>query len=694
MVYKYHIKQMGNNFELFSTNVFTEDYLKKHISKKDFEQYKQMINHEISFDKELAQKVADIIKEWAIEKGATHYSNWFQPLSGAIAEKQTSFLSIDGNNKSVIEIPISSLVRGETDASSFPNGGLRSVFEARGLTSWDYTYPPFLKENSNGVVLCIPTILEAPDGTSLDKRTPLLNSCKALNKQVLRILKLFGDNESTEIYSTVGIEQEYFLIKKEYYKKRKDLMLTGRTLFGKNLLGSTKTHYMSSISEKTGKFMNKVEEELWKLGVPAQVKHNEVAPRQYELVPHFEDLKLAANHDFLTMETLERVAKKQDLVCLLNEKPFKGMNGSGKHNNWSINTNSGRQLFSYGKTPEENALFITMIVALIAAVDKHADVIRATVASSNNDNRLSGFEAPSSIVSIYLGEELTNVFEKIVNDKENKIKLGETLLSLYQTNITDRNRTSPFAFLGNRFEFRMPGSSSSVTVCTTVLNTIMAEAISNIANQLENSRDFYADLKRIITNIYNEHSRIIYNGNSYSEEWEEEAKNRELKNIKNAPEAFKAFLTKDSIKMFEEFNVYRKEELISRYNIKLDKYVKNIRIEAEVMLEMAKQDILPQTLKYANFLEETVSKLETLKYQKENLQILIKKINELHENITSLEKELQLSANCIELEDKAKYFSNNVKGKMETLRETADALEEILPREYWPIPTYSDMLNS
>ena len=685
---------MKNNFELFSTNVFTEDYLKKHISKKDFEQYKKMVNHEIPFDKEVAQKVVEVIKEWAISKGATHYSNWFQPLSGTIAEKQTSFLSIDGNNKLVVELPISSLVRGETDASSFPNGGLRSVFEARGLTSWDYTYPPFLKENSNGVVLCMPTILEAPDGTSLDKRTPLLNSCKALNKQVLRILKLFGDNESTEIYSTVGIEQEYFLIKKEYYKKRKDLMLTGRTLFGKNLLGSTKTHYMSSISEKTGKFMNKVEEELWKLGVPAQVRHNEVAPRQYELVPHFEDLKLAANHDFLTMETLERVAKKQDLVCLLNEKPFKGMNGSGKHNNWSINTNTGRQLFSYGKTPVENALFITMIVALIAAVDKHADVIRATVASSNNDNRLSGFEAPSSIVSIYLGEELTNVFEKIVNDKENKIKLGETLLSLYQTNITDRNRTSPFAFLGNRFEFRMPGSSSSVTVCTTVLNTIMAEAISNIANQLENSRDFYADLKRIITNIYNEHSRIIYNGNSYSQEWEEEAKNRELKNIKNAPEAFKAFLTKDSIKMFEEFNVYRKEELLSRYNIKLDKYIKNIRIEAEVMLEMATQDILPQTLKYANFLEETVRKLENLKYQKEILQILIKNINELYENINALEKELQLSKKIDTIEEKAKYFSNNVKGKMEILRQVVDRLEEILPREYWPIPTYSDMLNS
>ena len=683
---------MDNHFEHFSTNVFTEEYLKKQIPRKNFQRYKQMVNNEITFDKELAQQVADVIKKWAIEKGATHYSHWFQPLSGTIAEKQTSFLSIDQHNNPIIEIPVSSLITGETDASSFPNGGLRSVFEARGLTKWDFTYPPFLKENSNGVVLCIPTTLESPNGTSLDKRTPLLNSCAALNKQVLRILRLFGDTESTEIISSVGIEQEYFLIKKEDYKKRKDLMLTGRTLFGKPLIGSAKTHYMSSISEKTGKFMDKVEKELWKLGVPAQVKHNEVAPRQYELVPHFEDLKFAANHDFLTMETLEREAKKQDLVCLLNEKPFQGMNGSGKHNNWSINTNSGKKLFSYGTTPKENAQFITMIVALISAVDKHADLIRATVASSNNDNRLSGFEAPSSIVSIYLGEELTKVFEKIVNDKENKVKLGETSLELSQTNITDRNRTSPFAFLGNRFEFRMPGSSSSVTVCTTVLNTIMAEAISTISNQLENSKDFYSDLKRIITNLYKKHSKIIYNGNSYSKEWETEAKKRGLKDIKNAPEAFKAFISEDSVKMFEEFNVYRKEELNSRYNIKLEKYIRNIEIEAKVMIEMANQDILPQALKYANFLENTVSRIEGLQYQKEALHNLVQMINELNTNIINLQK--ALSEQHMQIEEKAKYFSDNVKSKMSILRASVDKLEEMLPREYWPMPTYSDMLNS
>jgi len=685
---------MDDSLKLFGKNVFTEEYLKKHISKKKFIEYKQMIENRSPFNKELAQKVADVIKNWAIEKGATHYSNWFQPLTGSIAEKQTSFLSIDNKNHPIIEFPISSLITGETDASSFPNGGLRSVFEARGVTKWDYTYPPFLKENGSGVVLCIPTTLEAPDGTSLDKRTPLLNSCEALNKQLLRILKLFGDAESTETFSTVGIEQEYFLIKKEHYKKRKDLMLTGRTLFGKSLISSSKTHYMGSISEKTGAFMSSVEKELWKLGVPAKVKHNEVATRQYELVPHFENLKTASNHDFLTMEVLEREAKKMDLICLLNEKPFTGMNGSGKHNNWSINTNTGRRLFSYGKTPLDNAIFITMIIALISAVDNHSDLIRATVASSNNDNRLSGFEAPSSIVSIYLGEELTKVFEEIVSDSENKIRLGETNLSLYQTNLTDRNRTSPFAFLGNRFEFRMPGSASSVTVCNTVLNTIMAESVANIANQLENSRDFYADLKRIIINLYNKHSKIIYNGNSYSEEWEVEAKKRGLKNIKTAPEAFKSFISETSINMFESFNVYKKEELFSRYNIKLEKYIKNINIEAKVMVEIAKHEILPQALKYASFLQDTTSKIKGLDYQEAIFENLINKINTLNFNIDDLQIELQKAEKDISIEKRAKYFSSSVKEKMATLRETVDTLEDMLPKEYWPIPTYFDMLNT
>lgn len=684
---------MLKHFQSFSSNVFSDEYLKKHISNYDFQKFKNIVNSRGPLDKDLADVVANAMKKWALEKGATHYSHWFQPLSGTTAEKQTSFLSIDSNNMPIIEFSASALINGEVDASSFPNGGLRSIFEARGLTKWDYTYPAFLKESSSGLVLCIPTVLESLDGTSLDKRKPLLNSSEALNKQMLRILRLFGDNETKETYTVLGIEQEYFLIKKKLYKKRKDLMLTGKTLFGKELIGTTKTHYMGTISEKTGNFMKNVEEKLWKLGIPAQVKHNEVAPRQYELVPHYENLKFAANHDFLTMETLERQAKLEEYACLLDEKPFKGINGSGKHNNWSILTDKGEQLFTYGKDAIHNARFITIITALIAALDKHADLIRATVASNNNDNRLSGFEAPSSIVSIYLGKELTKVFEEIVNDEENKFILGETQINLSRINITDRNRTSPFAFLGNRFEFRMPGSSSSVTVCNTVLNTIMAESLSNIANQLENSKDFYSDLKRVITNLYNEHSKVIYNGNSYTKEWEEEAKKRNLKNIKKAPEAFKAFVSEESIKMFEEFNVYRRDELTSRYNIKMNKYIKNVETEAKVMIEMSKQDILPAVLKYINYMQDSINRVSKLSFLEDDLENIIKLMHKLKIGTEELESNLQKSKLLDTMEKKATFCSDDLKEQMADIREIVDELEGALPKEYWPMPTYSELLN-
>lgn len=461
----------------------------------------------------------------------------------------------------------------------------------------------------------------------------------------------------------------------------------------KSSFGTTKTHYMGTISEKTGKYMKTVQEKLWLLGIPVQVKHNEVAPRQYELVPHFENLKYAANHDFLTMEMLEREAKEENSICLLDEKPFKGMNGSGKHNNWSIDTKNGKRLLTYGKTPVENARFITMIVALISAIDRHSDLLRATVASNNNDNRLSGYEAPSSIISIYLGKELTNVFEQIINDKDNKIKLGESLLPLSNLNITDRNRTSPFAFLGNRFEFRMPGASSSVTVCNTVLNTIMAESLCNIANQLENSNDFYKDLKRVIISLYKEHSRIIYNGNSYAEEWEKEAKQRGLKNIKRAPEAFKAFIRDDSIKMFEEFNIYRKEEMLSRYNIKLEKYIKNVETEAKVMREMSMQDILPQVIKYINYVQDSISKVKGLSFLEETLEKLVKLSNEIVNKNKELEKGLKELGKISSIEKKADYASTELKKQMEELRNVVDTLEGILPKEYWPMPTYFDILS-
>ena len=678
---------------MFNRNVFTEDYLKKHISKKDFKKYKDILNSNETLDRDIAGKIADVMRKWAMDRGATHYSHWFQPLTGTTAEKQTSFLSIDIKGNPIIDFSASALITGEIDASSFPNGGLRSIFEARGLISWDYTYPAFLKENSGDIVLCIPTVLKSLDGTSLDKRRPLLNSCEALNKQVLRILRLFGDNESQGTFSAVGIEQEYFLIKKEVYNKRKDLKLTGRTLFGKELIGTTRTHYMSSISQKTGKFMSSIQEEMWKLGIPAQVKHNEVAPRQYEIVPHFENLKVAANHDFLTMEVLEREAKNHDMVCILDEKPFKGINGSGKHNNWSINTTDGKQLFSYGKTPEENARFLTMIIALVSALDRHSDLIRATVASNNNDNRLSGYEAPSSIVSVYLGKELTDVFKKIANDNDNKIKLGKDLLSLSNLNITDRNRTSPFAFLGNRFEFRMPGSSASIAVCNTVLNTIMAESLENIANKLEDSNNFYKDLKSVITDLYKKHSRIVYNGNSYAEEWEIEAKKRKLKNIKKAPEAFKAFLSKDSINMFSKYQVYGEEELFSRYNIKMEKYIKNVSTEAKVMLEIVRKDIFPQSIKYIAFLQDSYEKVNTMVILKHKIDFISNQIKELNKKADILQEAFNKLVTIDDIDKKAEFCSYDLKEKMHELREVVDTLEENMPSDLWPMPTYIDLLN-
>lgn len=677
----------------FNKNVFTEECLKKSLTKKDYEKYRRLVENKIPLDKEIAGKIANVIGKWAIERGATHYSHWFQPLTGAIAEKQTSFMSIDREGSPIIDFSSSALITGEIDASSFPNGGLRSIFEARGLISWDYTYPVFIKEYSGEKVLCIPTVLKSLDGTSLDKRRPLLNSCEALNKQVLRILKLFGDTDVKETISAVGVEQEYFLVKKELYDKRKDLSLTGRTLFGKQLLCTTGHHYMGPISTKTGKFMIDVEKEMWKIGIPVQVKHNEVAPRQYEIVPHFEDLKAAANHDFLVMEILEREAKNHDYVCLLDEKPFRGINGSGKHNNWSINTSNGKKIFSYGKTPRENARFITFIVALLSALDKHSDLIRATVASNNNDNRLSGYEAPSSIVSVYLGKELTNIYDDLVNDDENRIQLGRDLLKLSNINITDRNRTSPFAFLGNRFEFRMPGSSTSITVCNTVLNTIMAESLGNIANQLENSNDFYKDLKRVIVNLYKKHSRIIYNGNSYTEEWKREAEKRGLKDIKRAPEAFKAFVTENSISLFEQFNIYTEEEMNARYNIKMQKYIENVITEAKVMIEMVKQDIMPQVIKYGVDLQKSAKKLKAVKCIQESANYIEHSITILNEKNEELQSYLNRAEETMTLEDKATLCSNQLKECMEELREIVDELEGEIPSEYWPMPTYNDLLN-
>jgi len=684
------------NLNFFGSNVFKEEILKRYLSPKSFERYKNIVKNKLPLDEDIAKEVAVIMKNWAIEKGATHYSHWFQPLNGITAEKQTSFLSLSLDSELILDFPVESLIVGEADASSFPSGGLRTVFEARGCTRWDYTAPAFLKEDSTGKVLCIPTIFESAKGESLDKRTPLLNSCDALEKETLRMLRLFGDNDTQEIFATVGAEQEYFLIKKDVFSKRKDLLLTGRTLFGQELPKSMNKHYLSAIGENIGEFMCRVEEELWKIGVPAKIKHNEVALHQYELVPYFENAYLSTNHDHLIMEMLRREAEKSGYVCLLHEKPFKGMNGSGKHNNWSIYTQKGENLFKYGYTPIENARFITIIVALISAVDKYADLIRATIATASNDIRLSGFEAPSSIVSMYLGEELTNILKLIMNDS-GEIKLGTSDLKLTDTFVTDRNRTSPFAFVGNRFEFRMPGSASSIAVCNTVLNTVMAESLSNIVDELQNSTDFYNDLQKILSRLLKQHYRVIYNGNAYCGEWVNEAKQRGLSNLKHAPQAFKAFIKEESIKLFSKYNVYSKEELFARYDIKMNKYIKFIDTEANVMIDIAENDIIPACIKYSNYLSNSILcqkqvGLSSLEIEERLLKNIRERMNFLYNKCNILKKELKEKSVILDIDEKAKYYQENVRTALEDIREDVDCLETLVSKEYWPFPTYFDML--
>ena len=690
---------MSKNFDLFGEDVLTDEILEKKMSKKGFKQYKEAVKNNEDLDKDVLEEIAKAMKEWAIKKGATHYSHWFQPLNGIVAEKQVSFLSADLANKPIIEFPVEALLSGETDASSFPNGGLRSVFEARGFTKWDYTYPAFLKEDTNGKVLCIPTIFFSPAGESLDKRTPLLKSSEALNNQLMRILKLFGDTKANKTFSTVGIEQEFFLIKKEHYKKRKDLMLVGRTILGEPIKDSIQKHYMSTISDKTGNFLKCVEKSLWKLGVPTKVKHNEVSKRQYEIVPQYETLSYGANHDFLTMEILQKEARKHDLICLLHEKPFKGMNGSGKHNNWSIYTDTGVNLFSYGNNATDNARFILMITAILSAVDKYASLIRATVATAGNDNRLSGNEAPTPIISIYLGEELTEAIDEIANDDKNKIKLGITEFLVKNKIKTDRNRTSPFAFIGNRFEFRMPGSNASITECNTVLNTIMAESLSCIADKLENSNDFYLDLKKLVKDLLNKHKRIIYNGNSYSKEWKEEAKARNLKNLETTVDAVGAFVEPETIGLFERYNVYTKKELEARYKINLETYTKTILLEAEVMEDMITKEILPNSLKYSSFLannivnEKNIGNINT-ETEEKILKGINEKIKSIYESLDTLKQVVLQTKNIENIKKKAKVCKEHIKDKMEKTRELVDNLESNVPKEYWPIPTYEDILIS
>ncbi|MGI5897436.1 MAG: glutamine synthetase III [Oscillospiraceae bacterium] len=682
----------------FGANILSDEIMRERLSKESYRKYQNVLCGKAVLDKTLAQEVAMAAKDWAMEKGATHYSKWFQPLTGVAAEKQTSFLTVSDDGTTTYELPESTLMSGEdADASSFPNGGLREIFEARGKIKWDYTFPMFIKEDSNGKVLCIPTLLSSIKGESLDKRTPLLNSCKALSDQLLRLLRLFGDTSTQKINMMDGIEQEYFLVKKEYVDARDDLLMCERTLVGQKLIKSVEKHYMSLIEEDVSRYMKAVEQALWKLGVPVSVKHNEAAINQHELVIKYEKVELAANHDFMVREILQREAKKMGYVCFLSEKPFHGLNGSGKHNNWSLFTDTGENLFSYGNTPAKNAQFLAIITAVLSGVDQYAELIRATVATASNDVRLSaGEEAPSKIVSIHLGEELTGVIDEFTNG--NSIKLGESLLALSGISMSDRNRTSPFAFIGNRFEFRMVGASDSICVCNTVLNTILAEQFHNMSDKLEHAEDFYLSLNSLLKEMLKQHHRIIFNGNSYSAEWEEEAKARRLPKAETAPEAFEAFIKPEAVQLFLKYNIYSEAEISSRYQIKMDKYIKRVNAEILVFLDMINNQIIPSYLRYANFLADGIhqkKKLERVGTQTEErlLQTVSSGIDQLSSQALELETALEKASSYLSVKEKANYYAGTLRPLMDSVRSKADSLEGVIAKEYLPFPTYFEMLH-
>jgi glutamine synthetase len=608
--------------KIFGTNVFNDVVMRKWLPKDTYKSLKKTIENETQLLDEVADVVANAMKDWAIEKGATHYTHWFQPLTGSTAEKHDSFISPTPQGGVVMEFSGKQLVKGEPDASSLPSGGLRATFEARGYTAWDYTSPAFLKEDAAGdVTLCIPTAFCSYTSEALDKKTPLLRSMAAVSKQAIRVLRALGNKTVKKVTANIGAEQEYFLVDKKFFEKRLDLIVAGRTIFGAPAPKGQEMedHYFGQIKDRVADFMKDLDKELWKLGVAATTKHNEVAPSQFEMAPIFTSANIAADHNQLVMESLQKVAIRRDLVCLLHEKPYAGVNGSGKHTNWSLSTNDGTNLLEPGKTPHENAQFLLFICALISAVDRHADIIRRSAANSGNDHRLGGNEAPPAIISIFMGEELTGILETVAKGKKAKSKASTTLevgvdtLPALPKDNADRNRTSPFAFTGNKFEFRMVPSSASISRPCIVLNTVVAETLDEIATRLEKAKDIHKETASIIRDTMVEHGRIIFNGNNYSDEWEKEAKKRGLPNIRNTVEAMKSFPEKKSVGLFQKYKVLSKEEMCARYEIYLGQYSKQINIEANTALDMVKSLYIPAIVHYTSELADVIAKAEKSK---------------------------------------------------------------------------------
>lgn len=700
--------QLNSFIDEFGCNVFSDSVMKGSLSDSTYKALKKTIDEGLPLDITIAQEVADAMKDWAIKKGATHYTHWFQPLTGFTAEKHDSFIALDKNKRAIAEFSGKSLIKGESDASSFPSGGLRATFEARGYTAWDCTSPAFLKEDAAGVTLCIPTAFWSYTGVSLDKKTPLLKSCLALSNQAVRILRLFGNVKVKRVISTVGAEQEYFLIDKDMFSSRKDLLVTGRTLFGAKppKAQDMDYHYYGCIKENVAKFMKELDQQLWKLGVPAKTKHNEVAPCQHELAPIFEEVNIATDHNQLVMETMRRVASHYNLACLLHEKPFKGLNGSGKHNNWSIMTDDGQNLLEPGKTPHENAQFLLFLCAVIKAIDEYAELLRASAANAGNDHRLGANEAPPAIVSVFIGEQLTDILEQIQNGSKKETKKGEKLdvgvstLPALPKDSTDRNRTSPFAFTGNKFEFRMVPSSASIAGPNTVINTIVAESLRQIADRLEKAVNFKDELNSILSEIIEKHKRIIFNGNGYCDEWIREAKRRGLQNIETSADAYPAFIAPKSVELFERHNVYSKAELYARYEIKMSKYINIIGIEAKTMLEMVRQQVMPSVMSFAgeiaghyNQLLKTELSVGLSPY--ENLiKSLTDAICSLQNNSDRLEGILNNKDNlsAADIHQLAEYCRDYLAVQMKKVRQDVDKIETMMDYKKWCMPTYSDLI--
>ncbi len=692
---------MSSVTEIFGSMVFDDSTMEARLPKETYKALQKTIKNGKHLDLGVANVVANAMKDWAIEKGATHFTHWFQPMTGITAEKHDSFISPKGG-KVIMEFSGKELIKGEPDASSFPSGGLRATFEARGYTAWDATSYTFIKDG----VLCIPTVFCSYGGEALDQKTALLRSMEAINRQAMRVLKLFGNEDVSSVKTTVGPEQEYFLVDKKLYDQRKDLIYTGRTLFGARPPKGQELddHYFGAIKPRVAAFMKELNDELWKVGVLAKTEHNEVAPAQHEMAPIFTTTNIAADHNQLTMEIMQKVAKKHDMVCLLHEKPFAGVNGSGKHNNWSISTDTGVNLLEPGETPYENAQFLLFLCAVIKAVDEYQDMLRISVASAGNDHRLGANEAPPAIVSMFLGSDLSDILETIEDDREYDAKerdimrIGVHTLPKFPKDTTDRNRTSPFAFTGNKFEFRMLGSASSISCANTVLNTTVAEELKQFADELEGAEDFEGALHDLIKKTIKEHKRIIFNGDGYDESWVAEAEKRGLSNLKTTPDALAHMLDKKNVDLFTSHKVFTLEEFTARHEVRLENYCKIINIEALTMLDMVRKDILPAMSGYSAQLGDAVAKKIAVlpdadcSYEKDSLKMLTALIGAAHRTVKKLEQDLLTSKSVDDMVELAEFYKSTILDDMRELRIAVDEMETISSAEAWPYPSYGELL--